>query len=133
MTQQMTLICSFLFLFVHSKQATYMHLLAHFESIAAICVHCSHFPRYCEQAHVMSKYRNDRRVDELSRLTTFSFLQAITQTTGHFESFRKGSLTCLEVTIPSSRMFRVTGLTFSPGKGSLCAFSHKAAVLTNCH
>ena len=63
MTQKMILICSFLFLFAHSKQATYMHLVAHFVFIAAICVHCSHFPCYCEQAHVMSKYRNDGRVE----------------------------------------------------------------------
>ena len=40
-----------------------MHLLAHFVFIVSICVHCSHFPCYCEQAHVMSKYRNDGRVE----------------------------------------------------------------------
>ena len=199
MTQQMILICSFLFVFTHSKQATYMYLLAHFVFIAAIFC-------YYEQAQVTSKHRNDGRVEldierfphekNQNRASMFwsllgrhlfsNFAEAFARITFHLNKHspvkirllkvpkmssatltlacwqyivpllsssqvsatfakqltnnlassllylssgnhtdylslsvvsERDFLTGLEVTIPSFRIFRVTGPTFSPGKG----------------
>jgi len=51
----------------------------------------------------------------LGKLIASSFPRAISQTTSYFVSFRRKT-SGLQVTIPSSRIFRVTGLTLLPGK-----------------